>query len=269
MSIVILPYNMGSEGSANLASSLGVRRIRREKSVYKYKNEDVIINWGCNSKPIHIPNDAKVINSFESVASATNKIMAFEIMAMKGVSIPPFTTDRYEAISWSEEDNETVVVRTTIKGHGGEDIIICEPGDIIPEAPLYTMYIPKKSEYRVHVVDGCVIDITRKVLREDCPDKQNVNWKVRNHANGFIFTRFKKGAEQRILNEELYNCPSCVRNQAAKACQALNLDFGAVDIIYNQKQDFAYVLEVNTAPGIADTACKRYAENLERLARKI
>jgi D-alanine-D-alanine ligase-like ATP-grasp enzyme len=38
--------------------------------------------------------------------------------------------------------------------------------------------------------------------------------------------------------------------EAQKAVNALGLDFGAVDIIYNGHEDKYYVLEVNTAPGM-------------------
>lgn len=261
MRSVILPHNMASEGSKALSSILGFRRIRRENSAYRYNKGDVVINWGCPERPNHIPEDAIVINDFESVANASNKIRAFEIMNREDVSIPNFTTDEDEAYYWSSEGNKTIVARTVINGHGGNGIVICEPGDFIPDAKLYTMYVPKKSEYRVHVFDGRIIDVTRKVLREDYPDKPNVNWKVRNHANGFIFTRFKRGVEQNRFNEEKHVCPNWVKEEAIGACNALCLSFGAVDVIYNQKENRAYVLEVNTAPGIADIACDRYANS--------
>ena len=47
------------------------------------------------------------------------------------------------------------------------------------------------------------------------------------------------------------------RNAAIKA---LGLDFGAVDIIYNEAEDQHYVLEVNTAPGLEGTTLQKYTE---------
>ena len=44
--------------------------------------------------------------------------------------------------------------------------------------------------------------------------------------------------------------PEVVKNTSIEAVLALNLDFGAVDIAYNEKDDNCVVLEVNTAPGM-------------------
>jgi glutathione synthase/RimK-type ligase-like ATP-grasp enzyme len=43
------------------------------------------------------------------------------------------------------------------------------------------------------------------------------------------------------------------------AVSALGLDFGAVDIIWNEREDKCYVLEVNTAPGLQGSTLENYA----------
>jgi D-alanine-D-alanine ligase-like ATP-grasp enzyme len=40
---------------------------------------------------------------------------------------------------------------------------------------------------------------------------------------------------------------------------AINLSFGAADIIYSRKKNAAFVLEVNTAPGIEGLTVLDYA----------
>ena len=78
---------------------------------------------------------------------------------------------------------------------------------------------------------------------------ENINSHIRNHANGWVFCR----EDIKINNKnDLFN-------QALLACNAANLDFGAVDIIYNQKQKKYYVLEVNTAPGLVGQTIIKYA----------
>jgi hypothetical protein len=62
--------------------------------------------------------------------------------------------------------------------------------------------------------------------------------------------------------KEMDVCSNKVKLEALRAVLALNLDFGAVDVIYNQHRDRAYVLEVNTAPGIAEYTTNVYAEHL-------
>jgi glutathione synthase/RimK-type ligase-like ATP-grasp enzyme len=123
---------------------------------------------------------------------------------------------------------------------------------IVP-APLYTKYIKKISEYRVHVVGNAVIDVQKKMRRTDIPDEQ-VNWQVRSHSNGFIF-----GREGVVL-------PDAVTADCVRCVNELGLDFGAVDVIFNAHQETYYVLEVNTAPGLTGTTLVNYANALTNLA---
>ncbi|OYV41136.1 MAG: hypothetical protein B7Z80_02670 [Rhodospirillales bacterium 20-64-7] len=119
-----------------------------------------------------------------------------------------------------------------------------EPGADIQPALLYTKYIFKVREFRVHVVNGAVID-TQQKIRD--PEKEPLSWKVRSHENGFIFAR------NGIV-------PSDTRdNLACSACTALGLDFGAVDIVEDKKGNF-YVLEINTAPGLEGQTIKSYGD---------
>lgn len=258
MPIYVLPYKTGSESAKLLAHELNVKRLRREKSVYKYKKGDVIINWGCTERPAHIPEDALVINPFECVATATNKLEAFKKLNYY-CSIPHFTTDPELAFDWLEE-GKTVVGRKVVNGYGGKGIILFEPGEgaDLPVLPLYTKYIPKKSEYRVHVVNGVTISVARKTLTKDHPDKANIDWKIRNLDGGFVFAYWNEKENQ----FEKFCCPNDVRVQAETAIKALGLNFGAVDVIWQEKTRRAYVLEVNTAPGLGAEIAAQYADVL-------
>jgi D-alanine-D-alanine ligase-like ATP-grasp enzyme len=121
-------------------------------------------------------------------------------------------------------------------------------------APLYVKYIPKKDEYRVHVVRGEIIDIQRKGLREELKGTEGVNFKVRNLANGFVFVR-----------NDGRTVPECVLTVGRQAVQALELDFGAADVIYNAQQNRAYAIEVNSAPGLQGTTIVNYTNALRNL----
>ena len=44
----------------------------------------------------------------------------------------------------------------------------------------------------------------------------------------------------------------------------IGLDFGAVDIIYNNRDDVCYLLEVNTAPGLQGTTLEKYKDAVEK-----
>jgi D-alanine-D-alanine ligase-like ATP-grasp enzyme len=70
---------------------------------------------------------------------------------------------------------------------------------------------------------------------------------VRNLANGFVFQR--NGIE----------VPEVVRQVARDTLLAVEgLTFGAVDVIFNERANRAYALEINTAPGLEGTTVDDY-----------
>ena len=117
-------------------------------------------------------------------------------------------------------------------------------------APLYVKYVKKQQEYRVHIFNGSVIDVQRKMRRTETPDAE-VNWQVRNHCNGFIFGR------------DGVSLPSSATDMCIATVAALSLDFGAVDLIYNAHEDKYYVLEVNTACGLTGTTLEIYTAAIQ------
>ena len=141
------------------------------------------------------------------------------------------------------------MVRSTLTGHSGVGISLCTSNDDVPQAPLYVKYIPKRKEFRVHVIFGKVVDIQQKRKREGF---ENANFQVRNHANGWVYCR------------ENLEEPTGLREAALRSVEELGLDFGAVDIIWNEKHNRCYVLEVNTAPGLEGTSVNIYADNIWR-----
>ena len=238
----LYPYNPGSASAKALAKSLGIKRLRHEG---KPIVEDTLINWGASriNRPIH-----RVVNYLNipaSVATAVNKLQSFN--ALKGnASIPEFTESLEEAKKWLAE-GVTVVERHKLTGHSGEGVRVVEPGQELHQAPPYVKYIPKKHEYRIHVFRDKAFFVQRKARKSDVPDA-DVNWKVRNLKGGFIY------ANQDVdVAEE-------AKQQAIISIKALGLDFGAVDIIYNERSNKYYILEVNTACGLAGLTLQKYVE---------
>jgi len=168
---------------------------------------------------------------------------------------PDWTTDKAVARSWFQErENQLVFARTALAGHSGEGIVkITNERELdgVRDGTLLVKYVKKASEFRIHVgrADGpfSVIDVQKKLRRIEVPDDQ-VDFQVRNHANGFIFAR----------ND--IEVPQDVIYQAIRATAAMrDLDFGAVDVIYNERHGEAYVLEINTAPGLEGSTIDNYA----------
>lgn len=246
--LAIWSHNEGSEGAKALAGALDVKRIKHQNSKYVPGPGKVIVNWGDSQFPKHLQ-ASEVLNTPYVLGAVTNKLKFFELMADTDVRIPKFTTQIEDAQRWIDEDGAIVVERHKLTGHSAEGLRIVEKLIDIQRAPLYTKYVPKKDEYRVHFFKGKIIDVQQKKKRLDFDGE--ANFQVRNHANGFIYAR----------NEVVV--PDDVTIQANNTMVACGLDFGAIDIIYNHRQAKAYVLEVNTAPGLAGETVETYAKAIK------
>ena len=245
----IYAYNNVSKSARLLADELDALIIKHEHSRYKKRPHHVLINWGSSSCPYSID-----FNNFQSVGVASNKLVCFQTLGLN-VRTVPWTT----SINKAKEDLDegaTVVARTILTGHSGDGIIIVNPGDPVPDAPLYTKYIKKESEWRVHCYkdnNGVVKEfyVQRKIKDPNIAEPKT--WLVRNHDNGFIF------------QHENITPPEDVITQGELALAATGLDFGAVDVIYNKHEQKAYVLEVNSAPGLEGESVKKYADMFRSL----
>ena len=250
---IIYPYKMGSKSARALSSELKHRRAKRVRSDGKYRpyKNHLIINWGNSSGPISWGlGYGGWLNSVISVAVASNKLSAFRRLAVNDVPIPDFTTEVEEANEWLK-NGHAVVCRRLLRASGGKGIHIIGPDDAgLVQAPLYVKYIKKAEEYRVHVFNKKVIDVQQKKARKGV---EEVNYKIRNHENGWVFCR-----------EEI-SPPDEALSIAVDAVNALGLDFGAVDIIYNKHYDKCYVLEVNTAPGLEGSTLGKYVQAIEEM----
>lgn len=243
MAIKVFPYKAGSRGAKALANALGGRVLKRKGSKYRFREGDLIINWGASDCPFKGRN---VANQPDAIEPASNKLKCFQLMQEAGVSIPRFWTNKDEI----PDDAFPVMCRTKLQAHSGEGIVVAERRDQLVNAPLYTQYMKKKDEYRVHVIrkpgvaESIIAFTQRKAKRHDV---QDANFMVRNLANGFVY----------VVGE---NPPALVLTEATKALESTDLAFGAVDVIWNEHQQKAYVLEINTAPGLEERTAEAYAE---------
>lgn len=241
MRIRLLPYNLNSKGGRDLAEELDILRIRPQNSSFVPRQGDLVFCWG-NTNANHFP--AKVYNRPEFVRDVTNKLNFFRKAASgEGFQTPPFTTNRREAAEWP-----ICVARTVLTGHEGAGIIITEHGEEPPRASLYTKYIKKRAEYRIHIAFGRIIDMQRKIRR---PDGEPTDWRIRSWRNGFIFARNS-------------GIPSETSQRAALAAMThFELDYGAIDLVETRDGD-TYILEINSAPGLEGGTLERYARAFRR-----
>jgi|TARA_R100000781_G_scaffold111714_1_gene78382 glutathione synthase/RimK-type ligase-like ATP-grasp enzyme len=247
---IIYPYKLQSESAKALSKSLSDLRCKRvrENGNYSYYNNHIIINWGNPRLPNWINDDVVILNNPSVVQTTQNKHSALEVMLGK-VRIPKFTTLMESAKRWIKEDR-VAVARTLLRGCGGRGINLVNDADDLPDCALYTRYVKKSDEYRVHIFMGTIIFLQKKMLRKG---SEGNNFQIRNHANGWIFG--SKGIA----------VPQDVVEQALLAVKALKLDFGAVDVGWQESSQKAFVYEVNTAPALEGTTLNLYSQHIRRL----
>ncbi len=223
--------------------------IDRTGSKYVPNGSKLVINWG-NSTEVAWPKGSTpptIWNASPNIGNASNKLTTFDLFqAAEMPGMLEYNTSYDTAVEWVSA-GKVVVCRTKLNGHSGAGIVIAgRPEEVVRGCPLFVVYKKKKSEFRVHVAFGSVIDVQQKRQRKDYDGQ--VDYAVRNHHTGWVYTRGD------VEWSDDY------ANLAIRAVDVLGLDFGAVDIIYNEHENRYYVLEVNTAPGLEGTTIEKYAE---------
>lgn len=103
----------------------------------------------------------------------------------------------------------------------------------------YTQLVPKRNEYRVWAFRGKAIATYEKILAYPARNgRRGRSLEVWNWANGYAYE---------FIHPD--DASGELKTLGAKAIEALDLDFGAADIILGTDGKY-YVLEVNTAPGV-------------------
>ena len=245
MRIKIYPHKMGSQGAKLLARQLGCARVF-ENGNYRPKRNHLVINWGNSTSPPWWQPFLPTLNMYDDVAWAINKHTALITWQDNDIPIPRFTTDINEALQWGT----SVMGREVLNGTGGAGCVYVKRGEIerdrqaaaqkLANCRLFVEFIPNCVEYRIHVFDGEVIDVQQKKRRQG----SEASSAIKNLANGWVYTR------------EGVDPPAYIISAAVAAVGELQLDFGAVDIM--DKNDRAYVLEVNTAPGLEGSTVLAY-----------
>lgn len=157
----------------------------------------------------------------------------------------------HQVIDWA---NKNIVFIRKDSGSGGDDIKVVRKSEELPNylqpTQFLSIYVKKVREYRIHASPTEVISVSEK--RRELDVEQTLDQKlIRNRANGWVFCR-----RDVAVSEE-------AKRVAMAAVQALDLQFGAVDMIENKKGE-VYVLEVNTAPGLEGQTLQDYADFFER-----
>lgn len=263
-----------SNGAINLKEALGATMMRSAGSTYTGRRAGAVINWGCiNGEAFRLARIAEAagrpfLNHPTDVMSVVNKAMFFTKMR---VDLPQFTipfVDNFDDAFDLVEQGSRMYARTILNGHSGKGIVLMvNAQDVEREAiqrvvnggsmPVYRLgdnlhrslrdcklftqgVAGKRTEYRIHVVSGQVILVQQKRRKENWGNNPNYNSLVRNVESSWIYA----------VNDIDQLGLEVVKEAARQAVQTFGLDFGAVDVIYKHQTEQAFVLEINTAPGL-------------------
>lgn len=251
----LIPYKLGSTSAKAIAQSLEVLRVAPDSATFKNKRRRTFINWGCSTPPIWWDESIHhtLLNQFNSVKKACNKLTTMVELTNQNVSCPSWTEDIEEAKCWILGGSR-VYCRTILNGFGGVGIVVANIEEELVEAPLYTVGVKAGKEFRVHVFNNEVIDYAKKARRYNTTEDR-ASHIIRNYKSGWIFIR--EGVE----------LPQILAETAIKAIQVLGLNFGAVDIALSRDETRCWVYEVNTSPGMTKdaTTCRRYCKAIKEV----
>lgn len=256
--IRVLPYGP-SDSVRELTSAINtkiqelrlnanVMSLVSEGSRYRSRVGDIVVNYGNRRYNDSFFGGATVLNSVVALNRAANKVTAFQTLEAAGVSTVEYSIRAAQASEWNLDS--VVYERAILNGHSGEGITVRLPGEGIAPAPLYTRGIQgPRREWRVHVFEGVITYVQKKIRRNGYRELESYREDIRNHHTGWVYSNSFTEAP-----------PDQVLIQAHKAVSALGLNFGAVDLI--SKGTNAWVLEVNTAPGLTGTTLETYTHNI-------
>ena len=188
---------------------------------------DTVIRWGSSAGA---PWAHSLLNKQGSVSYAIDKRKALGLFRTHGIPCPSILSGAFSLPAIGRR-------RYHFAGKGA--YYIAQESDLrrVPPDLFFVNYIPKAREYRVHVFDGNVIGVQRKLFKVGSRNYDPIVWNL--GTNWFFRDETERNTRRHVTVSQL----------GIRAVHALGLDFGAVDIINGEDGNF-YVLECNTAPGL-------------------
>lgn len=264
----------------------------------KPEDVDIVICYGTKtSENITFAPRVKVLNHPDSIRVNRNKLTALNTMLSADVKVPYF--DKLPDACDDDDIIYPVIARTNYH-QGGKGLAVCtsqgQVRDLMGVDSVGFGYIQElvsfKQEYRIHVFQDEVIRCAAKIPQRNPAD----SWKavymekaermalrndvvldettaniclkavvsdltlpdliVKSNKRGWCFTRI-----------EATDIDIDLANAAKAAVKAIGLDFGAVDCALDY-DGIAWVIEVNTGPGLQGGTLTSYLNTLEAYIKR-
>lgn len=203
--------------------------IIRNDALPTFKEDDVILRWGCTSL-VPAPPLTITLNKSAAISIVNNKAFFRNVLQENVPEIVPKTWFNY----LSESITYPCVLRPITHAQG-KHLYFCKDYTDLTNAVTkvtnhyISEYIPKVAEYRVCFIQGLVAWVAHKIPK----DPQAIAWNV---AQGSKFE-----------NVSWKKWPINVIETAYKAYLISGLYLGGVDVMVD-KDGRSYVLEINSAP---------------------
>lgn len=208
---------------------------------------EYVIRWGCRRGSGAY---GEVLNPRTNIANASDKFNALQTFERDYVPVPDFTTNRDDIGPTDEAEIQYPVLgRSQSHSQGSDVLLVLQDRDIRVQGTRhhYIDYIPKQSEFRVHVFDGDIVAVHEKMQQSETDGDEHESH-IWNHESGWVF-----------LNPR-HDWPDT--DIAVDAVESLGLDFGAVDMIRDEATGDEFVLEVNTAPTLDENNLIRWGNRM-------
>jgi hypothetical protein len=188
------------------------------------------------------------INRPSAVANSADKIKMRKLFIENDVHIPhTIINDSSGNMNVTVEASNGMYKRKS-NHRRGSDMDFIPAGMSVSLAPgeILIEKINIKDEFRVFVFKNKIMEVDIKIKKEQPSEEEIINIAsryegdaskdARNYVNGWTFIPIR-------------NIPEGVEDEAIKAINAVELDFGAVDLCVADNDD-VYVFETNSAPSI-------------------
>jgi glutathione synthase/RimK-type ligase-like ATP-grasp enzyme len=252
----------------------------------------VVIGWGCKTKDRVALKQHSVINHPDFIRTNRNKFETLKVLENSGVPVAAFA-DSDGIIATL--DNDRSVINLPVVGRrkfhqGGKGFWAClTKGQvriaIQQGAEYFQNYLHIVDEYRLHVFQGKIINMQKKVQRNNMTrayqeqhgtrianiaDKNKVN--LDKQTMDYVLENLGKREERpdQIIKSntrgwkfsQIKTVKTELKEAAINAVKAIGLDFGAVDCCIVENGN-PYIIEVNTGPGLQGTSFDAYVKTFK------
>jgi len=278
----------------NLAKELGI-----DGGVDKPKGKKIVIGWGTKTKEdVAFPAGVHTLNHPNNIRLNRNKLGTLETMKNANVAVAPFVmADKVmKALADKKSDICLPLVGRTKYHQGGKGFWMCitktHVKNAIDEGAQYFQnYIDIVDEYRLHVFNGKLLYAQKKVKRNNMEEafvEQHAD-KIKNYADKAEKKLDKETLDYALgrIAKEHQHADMIVRSNrrgwkfsnvkqvdnnlletAKAALAAIGMEFGAVDCCIDADKA-AWVIEVNSGPGLDGSTLKTYVSAFEDILKKL